>query len=86
MGGRGGWEEVFNSQDAAFGGWVGSGNAEGGILAQEGDRLSMAIPKLGVVILKQVEAPSRDPGEVSPSSREGPPRASERWARTERRI
>ena len=62
--GAGGWEEVFNSQDAAFGGWVGSGNAEGGILAQEGDRLPMAIPKLGVVILKQVEAPSRDPGEV----------------------
>ena len=46
------------------GGGVGSGNAEGGILAQEGDRLPMAIPKLGVVILKQVEAPSRDPGEV----------------------
>jgi 1,4-alpha-glucan branching enzyme len=55
------FEEIFNSQDEAFGGWPGSGNAERGVIEQQGDMLPLAIPKLGVVVLKQVSGPSRDP-------------------------
>ena len=55
------FEEIFNSQDEEFGGWPGSGNKERGVIAQEGDMLPLAIPKLGVVVLKQVSGPSRDP-------------------------
>ena len=55
------FEEIFNSQDEEFGGWPRSGNKERGVIAQEGDMLPLAIPKLGVVVLKQVSGPSRDP-------------------------
>ena len=57
----GSFEEIFNSQDEAFGGWPGSGNKERGVIMQEGNMLPLAIPKLGVVVLKQVSGPSRDP-------------------------
>lgn len=36
------------------GGWAGSGNAERGVLDQEGELLNLYIPKLGVIILKQL--------------------------------
>jgi 1,4-alpha-glucan branching enzyme len=59
----GAFEEIFNSQDEDFGGWPGSGNKERGVINQEGESLQLAIPKLGVVVLKQVTGKSkaRDP-------------------------
>ena len=59
-----GFEEIYNSQDEAFGGWAGSGNAERGLVEQNGDMLPLAIPKLGVVILKQKDSPAKDPDAV----------------------
>ena len=50
----GGFSEVYNSQSLAFGGWVGSGNAERGVMDQEGEILNLHIPKLGVMIFKQL--------------------------------
>ena len=57
-----GFEEIYNSQDEAFGGWAKSGNAERGVVEQDGDMLPLAIPKLGLIILKQKDAPAKDPG------------------------
>ena len=59
-----GFEEIYNSQDEAFGGWAKSGNAERGVVEQDGDMLPLAIPKLGLIILKQKDAPAKDPDAV----------------------
>ena len=59
-----GFEEIYNSQDEAFGGWAKSGNAERGVVEQDGDMLPLAIPKLGLIILKQRDAPAKDPDAV----------------------
>jgi 1,4-alpha-glucan branching enzyme len=58
--GFGGFVEIFNSQDEAFGGWPNSGNKERGFIEQDGKELKLAIPKLGVVVLKQT--PPKPPG------------------------
>ena len=58
--GFGGFVEIFNSQDEAFGGWPNSGNKERGFIEQYGKELKLAIPKLGVVVLKQT--PPKPPG------------------------
>ena len=58
--GFGGFVEIFNSQDEAFGGWPNSGNKERGFIEQDGKELKPAIPKLGVVVLKQT--PPKPPG------------------------
>ena len=51
----GGFSEIYNSQSAAFGGWAGSGNAERGVFDQEGDMIHINIPKLSVMIIKQLD-------------------------------
>mmetsp|Transcript_48776 Transcript_48776/g.156213 ORF Transcript_48776/g.156213 Transcript_48776/m.156213 type:complete len:132 (-) Transcript_48776:541-936(-) len=49
--GGGSFKEVFNSQDAAYGGWVNSGNADGcGVV---GEWLMINLPKLGVLVLEE---------------------------------
>lgn len=50
----GGFLEVYNSQSEAFGGWVGSGNAEKGVMDQDGETLHLNVPKLSVMIFKQL--------------------------------
>lgn len=55
-----GFVEVFNSQSTEFGGWPGSGNAERGVITQQGDQLPLAIPKLGVVVLKMTSETNKE--------------------------
>jgi len=55
-----GFVEVFNSQSTEFGGWPGSGNAERGVITQQGDQLPLAIPKLGVVVLKMTAETNKE--------------------------
>jgi 1,4-alpha-glucan branching enzyme len=50
----GAFVEVYNSQSVEFGGWAGSGNADRGEIGQVGESLPLVVPKLGVLILKQV--------------------------------
>ena len=47
-----GFEEVYNSQSAEFGGWENSGNKQRGIIQQDNDQLMIQIPKMSVQIFK----------------------------------
>ena len=49
-----GFEEVYNSQSAEFGGWENSGNKQRGVIQQDNDQLMICIPKLSVQIFKML--------------------------------
>ena len=49
-----GFEEVYNSQSAEFGGWENSGNKQRGVIQQDNDQLMICIPKLSVLIFKML--------------------------------
>ena len=64
-----GFEEVYNSQSAEFGGWENSGNKQRGVIQQDNDQLMICIPKLSVLIFKMLWGPCRPPSTRTLSTR-----------------
>jgi len=52
-GGQGGqWTQIFNSQEAAYGGWDGSGNAYHEPWTQGDGKIYLNVPKYSVVVMR----------------------------------
>eukprot|EP00898_Chlorokybus_atmophyticus_P007683 jgi/Chlat1/7916/Chrsp68S07354 len=49
------YEEVFNSQEAAFGGWEDSGNKKRGTIYAEHGKLPISLPKWAVLVFRKVQ-------------------------------
>jgi len=49
------WTELYNSQEAQYGGWEGSGNRGSGLIQATDDRIYIRLPKLAVLVFAQVE-------------------------------
>lgn len=50
-------QELFNSQEAQYGGWEGSGNRGSGLIQATDDRIYIRLPKLAVLVFAQVRPP-----------------------------